>query len=157
MISEIKYIFYDFDGVMTNNKVIIDENGNEMVEVNRSDGLGVAEIKKLGIKQMILSTETNSVVSSRADKLGIKCMQSIENKKEALIEYCTKRKIELMDVVFVGNDINDKDVMKIVKKSFCPSDAHPEIKKIASRVLDAKGGDGVVRELLDLIKNEQGV
>tara|TARA_Y100000590_G_C15708265_1_gene1009410 strand:- start:1208 stop:1681 length:474 start_codon:yes stop_codon:yes gene_type:complete len=147
-----KYIFYDFDGVMTNNKVIIDEKGNEMVEVNRSDGLGVAEIKKLGIEQIILSTETNSVVSSRAVKLGIKCMQGIENKKETLTKYCIKNNIQLDNVAFVGNDINDKDVMKIVKRSFCPADAHSEIKKIASKVLITKGGDGVIRELLDILK-----
>jgi len=156
LISDIKYIFYDFDGVMTNNKVFIDQNGNEMVEVNRSDGLGIAEIKKLGIKQMILSTETNPVVSSRAEKLGIKCMQGIENKKEALTEYCMKHNIQLMDVAFVGNDINDKEVMEIAGVTFCPSDAHKSIITISDHILNTKGGDGVIRELLDLITKIKG-
>ena len=141
---------------MTNNKVFIDENGNEMVEVNRSDGLGIAEIKKLGIKQIILSTETNPVVSRRAEKLGIKCMQGIENKKEALTEYCMKHNIQLMDVAFVGNDINDKEVMEIAGVTFCPSDAHKSIITISDHILNTKGGDGVIRELLDLITKIKG-
>jgi len=156
LIKDIKYFFYDFDGVMTNNKVFIDENGNEMVEVNRSDGLGIAEIKKLGIKQIILSTETNPVVSRRAEKLGIKCMQGIENKKEALTEYCMKHNIQLMDVAFVGNDINDKEVMEIAGVTFCPSDAHKSIITISDHILNTKGGDGVIRELLDLITKIKG-
>jgi YrbI family 3-deoxy-D-manno-octulosonate 8-phosphate phosphatase len=86
----IKIIYYDFDGVMTDNKVYADQNGNEMVQVNRADGLGIAEIKKLGIKQIIISTEKNPVVSARANKLGIPCLQGIENKKDALINYCPR-------------------------------------------------------------------
>jgi len=155
LIKDIKYFFYDFDGVMTNNKVFIDENGNEMVEVNRSDGLGIAEIKKLGIKQIILSTETNPVVSRRAEKLGIKCMQGIENKKEALTEYCMKHNIQLMDVAFVGNDINDKEAMIIAGNSFCPIDAQKSITNISNYVLGSKGGEGVIRELYDILKRER--
>ena len=60
--SRINLIVYDFDGVMTDNKVYVDQNGNEMVRVNRADGLGIAKIKKLGINQIIISTEKNSVV-----------------------------------------------------------------------------------------------
>ncbi len=67
-LNNIKLIVYDFDGVMTNNKVYVDQNGNETVQVNRADGLGISEIKKLGIEQIIISTETNPVVSARAKK-----------------------------------------------------------------------------------------
>ena len=77
----IELIIYDFDGVMTDNKVYVDQNGNEMVQVNRADGLGVAGIKKLGIDQIIISKEGNSVVSERARKLGIKAHQGIDNKQ----------------------------------------------------------------------------
>ena len=85
MNNKIDIIIYDFDGVMTNNKVYVDQNGNETVQVNRADGLGISEIKKLGIEQIIISTETNPVVSARANKLEIICLQGIENKKSALI------------------------------------------------------------------------
>ena len=149
--KKIKVIVYDFDGVMTDNKVYVDQNGNEMVQVNRADGLGVAEIKKLGIKQIIISTEKNPVVSARALKLGIPCSQGIENKSLALIDYCKNNNIDLQNVAYVGNDINDKEVIKISGVTFCPSDSHESILNISNHVLKTKGGDGVIRELLDLI------
>ena len=150
--NKIKLIVYDFDGVMTNNKVHLDQNGNEMVQVNRADGLGVAEIKKVGIKQIIISTEKNPVVSMRANKIGISCLQGVANKKYALTDYCQKNDIQILQVAYVGNDINDKDAMVIAGFSFCPADAHETIKEISDHVFNRNGGDGVIRELLDLIK-----
>ena len=152
----IKLIVYDFDGVMTDNKVYIDQNGLEMVQVNRADGLGVLEIKKLGIVQIIISTEKNPVVSARAKKLGIFCFQGIDNKKIALIDFCKENDISLKNVAFVGNDINDKEVMETVGLTFCPADAHGSIKDISDYVLKTKGGNGVIRELFDLITREKG-
>ena len=155
-IRKVKLIIYDFDGVMTDNKVYVDQNGKETVQVNRADGLGVSEIKKLGIEQIIISTEKNPVVSVRANKLGINCLQGIENKKEALINYCQRNDYELQYVAYVGNDINDMEAMEIAGSTFCPSDAHESIKNTSDYVLDTKGGDGVVRELLDLLTNKKG-
>jgi len=154
--NNIKLIVYDFDGVMTDNKVYFDQDGNEMIQVNRADGLGVAEIKKLGIKQIIISTEKNSVVTARANKLGIYCLQGIEIKKKALIDYCYKNDYKLQNVAYIGNDINDKDAMQIAGITFCPADAHDSIKEIADHVLITKGGHGVIRELLDLIIKQRG-
>ena len=100
MIDKIKLIVYDFDGVMTGNKVYIDQNGNEMVQVNRADGLGVAEIKKMGIKQIIISTEKNPIVSARANKLDVPCLQGVANKKYALTDYCQKNDIQILQVAY---------------------------------------------------------
>ncbi len=149
--KKINLIVYDFDGVMTDNKVYIDENGNEMVVVNRADGLGISEIKKIGIQQIIISTEKNPVVSARARKLDIPCAHGIDNKKDYLIDYCKKNKIDILKVAFVGNDINDKEAMKISGITFSPSDAHPSIRSITDHVLKSRGGDGVAREILDYI------
>ena len=126
---KLKLIVYDFDGVMTNNKVMIDQHGNEFVTVSRADGLAISEIKKKGISQIILSSEKNSVVKSRADKLNIPCIQGVDNKKEKLIQYTNEKAISLDEVAYVGNDINDIDVMNILDKTFCPFDAHQSIKK----------------------------
>jgi 3-deoxy-D-manno-octulosonate 8-phosphate phosphatase (KDO 8-P phosphatase) len=147
----LKLIVYDFDGVMTDNKVYVDELGKESVQVNRGDGLGVSEIKKMGIKQIIISTEKNAVVSSRAKKLKIKCLQGVDNKQIVLKDYCSQKKIQIETVAFVGNDINDKEAMEMVGYSFCPSDAHRSIKEISQHILEAKGGEGVSREILDLL------
>jgi 3-deoxy-D-manno-octulosonate 8-phosphate phosphatase (KDO 8-P phosphatase) len=145
----INLIVYDFDGVMTNNRVYVDQNGIETVQVSRADGLGVAEIRKLGIKQMIISTETNPVVGIRAKKLGLFCLQGVDNKAQALTSYCEIHQLELSNVAYVGNDINDLEVMKMVGTTFCPADAHVSIKVISQYVLDTKGGEGVSREILD--------
>ena len=149
--KNIKLIVYDFDGVMTNNKVYMDQNGNEMVQVNRADGLGVAEIKKLGIEQMIISTETNPVVSTRAKKLGINCLQGIDNKKDALKDYCFENQIELTNVIYIGNDINDLECMNSVGFPIAVADAFEEIKEVSIYTLTRNGGDGAVREFCDLI------
>jgi 3-deoxy-D-manno-octulosonate 8-phosphate phosphatase (KDO 8-P phosphatase) len=154
LIHILKLIVYDFDGVMTDNKVYVDQNGVEMVQVNRGDGLGVSEIKKMGIKQIILSTENNPVVSSRANKLKIDCLHGVKNKKIVLTDYCIRNSIPVETVAFVGNDINDKAAMKIVGFSFCPSDAHVSIKEISDHVFQAKGGSGVIRELFEYLTNK---
>jgi 3-deoxy-D-manno-octulosonate 8-phosphate phosphatase (KDO 8-P phosphatase) len=154
--NDIKLIVYDFDGVMTDNKVFIDQSGNEMVKVNRGDGLAISEIKKIGIKQIIISTEVNPVVNKRASKLRIPYIQGVIDKRQELINYCTNNKIDLKNVAYVGNDINDLEVMKIVAYSICPSDAQQEIKNIVDLVIKKNGGDGVIRELLNIINEVQG-
>jgi len=153
---KIKLIVYDFDGVMTDNKVYVDQDGKETVQLNRGDGLGVSEIKKLGIEQIIISTEKNPIVSTRAKKLGIYCLQGIENKKDVLIKFCQNNDYDLEYVAYVGNDINDKDAMGIVGYSFCPIDAYGSIKKISNHILDTKGGNGVIRELFDFLTRKKG-
>jgi YrbI family 3-deoxy-D-manno-octulosonate 8-phosphate phosphatase len=150
-LNKIKLIVYDFDGVMTDNTAIVDQNGNESVIVNRSDGLGISLIKKLGIKQIILSTETNNVVQKRAAKLELFCLNGIEDKAVTLYKYLTDRNISLDSVLYVGNDINDLEVMQMVGFSVAPKDAYEPILEIADHVTKAKGGEGVIRELYDLI------
>ena len=149
--NSIKLLVYDFDGVMTDNKVYVDQHGNEMVQVSRADGLGISEIRKLGIQQMILSTEINPVVGARAKKLDLFCLQGVVTKAQALTEYCNVHQISLSDVAYVGNDINDLEVMKLVGTTFCPADAYSSIKEISQFILSSKGGNGVSREILDLL------
>ena len=140
-----KLIVYDFDGVMTDNKVLIDSLGNEYVSVNRSDGLAVSLIKKkYKVKQIILSTEKNNIVKKRAKKLNIECFNNIDDKKNFLIKFLIKNKIKSKNVVYIGNEINDLEVMKFVGYKFCPIDANNKIKKISTNILRVKGGDGVI-------------
>lgn len=152
LIEKIDLIVYDFDGVMTDNKVNVDQFGNESVQVNRGDGLAISEIKKLGIPQIIISTEKNVVVQKRADKLNISCIQGIDDKKSTLISYLKGNHYDIDKVVYIGNDTNDYEVMKIVGMPIAPSDAHESIKEISKIITNSKGGNGVVRELYDLIK-----
>jgi len=151
--KDINLILYDFDGVMTDNRVLLVEDGKEAVFVNRADGLAVEMIKGLGIAQMIVSTETNRVVEARAKKLGIPFLQAVKDKRKAVAEYLNGNNINSSKVIFVGNDINDKDVMRLVGWPVAVADAHKEIKKIAKVILLAKGGYGAIRELMDYIQS----
>jgi len=146
---DIDLIVYDFDGVMTDNRVIIFQDGTEAVIVNRADGLGVDRFRNLGIPQLILSTETNPVVKARAAKLCLEVIASCKDKKLALQNYCVQNGYNLKKVMYIGNDVNDLEVMKIVGFPVAPVDAHPEIKKVAKLIAEAKGGEGVVKELSD--------
>ena len=152
-LSSLSLIVYDFDGVMTDNKVYIDSDGRETVRVDRADGLSISEIKKLNIDQIIISTEKNPVVSARASKLNILCFQGVSDKKTVLLNYCKKNGFDIKNTVYIGNDINDLEVLKCVGVSMCPSDAHKSVKVVSKHVLKAKGGSGVVRELLYLVTN----
>jgi YrbI family 3-deoxy-D-manno-octulosonate 8-phosphate phosphatase len=151
--KQIQLIVYDFDGVMTDNRVIVLQDGTEAVSVNRSDGLGIERIRALGIAQLILTTETNPVVKARAQKLGLEVIASCRDKKEALERYCQQNRYDLRNVVFVGNDINDLGAMKTVGFAVAPGDAHPSIARIVQLVTRANGGGGVVRELSDILAN----
>ena len=153
--NKVKLIVYDFDGVMTDNKAYVDQNGSEMVQVNRSDGLAINIIKSKGFDQIILSSETNQVVNARAKKLNIQCMYGVENKRKQLQIFCEQRRYDLDSVLFIGNDINDKEVMSVVGYPLCPNDAYKEIKEISCHVFMKNGGDGVIRELLELIQNKE--
>ncbi|HWQ95965.1 MAG TPA: acylneuraminate cytidylyltransferase [Candidatus Methylomirabilis sp.] len=147
--EDIELIVYDFDGVMTDNKVTIDQNGNESVIVNRSDGLAVSRFKEMGIEQIIISTEKNPVVQERAKKLGVFCLHSVNDKKDTLEKYLSKKGINKNNVVFIGNDINDLDTLKFIGWPIVPDDAHPDVKNVAKIVTKTCGGCGVIREVLD--------
>lgn len=146
-------IVYDFDGVMTDNRVMIDENGKETVYVHRGDGYGVRMIKdELMIPQVILSTEANPVVVRRAEKLKIPAIYNAgDSKRNILANYCAGHGYDLFGVLYVGNDINDLEAMKLCGYRTCPADAEPEILDISDYVFKARGGYGVVRELYRIL------
>lgn len=146
---QIAAIIFDFDGVFTDNKVTVTENGQESVICNRADGLGVKMLREKQIPLLILSTEQNRVVAARADKLALEHVQGVADKKAVLIAYCAARAMDLQKVMYVGNDLNDLEAMKAVGYPAAPKDAHPEIRRIAKYIIKCKGGEGVVRELAE--------
>lgn len=148
-IARIDLIVYDFDGVMTDNRVIVMQDGTEAVLANRADGLGVESLAARGIRQMILSTETNLVVKARAAKLGLEVIQGCKEKRPALESYCKNAGISLSRVVYLGNDVNDLEAMQAVGYPIAPSDAHPAVKAVAKLVTAAPGGGGVIKELAE--------
>lgn len=145
--KKIGLIVYDFDGVLTNNQVLTNQDGAEAVFCNRSDGWWINEIKKMGLEQIILSTEKNPVVSMRAKKIGLEAHQGFENKHKALVEIAKKKNIPLEQICYIGNDVNDAECMRTVGFSICPQDSHSDILKIAKIKLSVNGGAGVAGAL----------
>jgi 3-deoxy-D-manno-octulosonate 8-phosphate phosphatase (KDO 8-P phosphatase) len=148
-LDNIDAFVFDFDGVLTNNLVQIDENGKESVCCSRADGLAFDVMRKLEKPSYILSTENNPVVSARAKKLKIQALQGIKNKSDALSTLSKSKGYDLSRILYVGNDLNDFHAMKICGYTACPIDSHIKIKELSSIVLNARGGEGVVRELLE--------
>jgi 3-deoxy-D-manno-octulosonate 8-phosphate phosphatase (KDO 8-P phosphatase) len=152
--KDIDLIVYDFDGVLTDNRVLVLEDGREGVFCSRSDGLAIGMLKQEGVRQVIISTETNPVVSARAHKLGIEVLQDILDKKSALEQFCQEQGLDPNRVVFIGNDLNDVEAMKSVGFALCPQDAAQEVRDIAHQVIPRWGGDGVVREFWNILTKE---
>lgn len=148
-IDNIEVFVFDFDGVLTNNMVYIDQNGKESVGCNRGDGLAFDVLRKLGKPAYILSTEKNMVVTSRAKKLQIPVIQGVKNKVMGIQKIAKKESCSLENMLYVGNDLNDYQVMKICGFTACPADSNEMIKNISNTVLKTNGGFGVVRELLE--------
>ena len=152
-INNIDAFVFDFDGVLTNNLVYLNQEGVESVVCSRADGLAFDVLRKLKKPTFILSTEKNSVVTMRAKKLKIHALQGIKNKADALSSLSESKGYDLGRILYVGNDLNDFNVMKICGYSVCPIDSHIKIKELSNIVLNTRGGEGVVRELLEEIFN----
>ncbi len=152
-LGKIKLLILDFDGVLTDNRVLVNQEGSEAVWCNRGDGWGIARLKEIGIEILVLSTETNKVVNARCQKLKIDCIHGCDNKLAALQEIATQRSLKLEEIAYVGNDVNDLACMRHVGMPIAVADAVPEIKNISSLVTSRPGGYGAVREVADLILN----
>jgi YrbI family 3-deoxy-D-manno-octulosonate 8-phosphate phosphatase len=152
IILGIKLVAFDFDGVFTDNMVYVLQDGRESVRCSRSDGLGLEKLRRLGIATAIISTETNPVVSARADKLKVRCIQGCEDKLAALEALTRTGDFGLEAVAFVGNDINDLDCLTHVGLPIVVQDAHPDVVPHAAYRTSRPGGQGAVREICDLFE-----
>ena len=151
LIANIRIVVFDFDGVFTDNCVYVFQDGTEAVSCWRSDGLGLAELKKLELPVWVVSTEKNQVVSARCKKLQIKCIQGCEDKLTALKELVERYGYSFNDVLYLGNDINDIDCLQSVGLPIVVADAHPDVFEFSKYVTLNSGGRGAVREVCDLI------
>ncbi|MDC0077710.1 HAD hydrolase family protein [Deltaproteobacteria bacterium] len=148
-LDDIDAFIFDFDGVLTNNLVQIDQEGKEYVICSRADGLAFEVLRKLNKSCYILSTEKNAVVTARANKLRILALQGVADKVRGIKELASTEGFDLKNVLYIGNDLNDYSVMQLCGYTACPLDSHKLIKNIANVVLKTKGGYGIVRELLE--------
>lgn len=150
-VKALKGVIFDFDGVFTDNTVFVSEDGSESVRCWRGDGIGIQRLKSLGIQTCIISTETNSVVSARAEKLKIECIQGVENKLSVATEWIARKKLQVGEVAFLGNDVNDLECLTALGLPIIVADAHDSLKERGFYHTKAAGGFGAVREVCDII------
>ena len=149
LLEQVRLAVFDFDGVFTDNRVWVNERGEEALAFSRSDGLGLRRLGEVGVRSLIVSMEENPIVGARARKLRVDCVQGIADKLSVLRERATEAGVSLEQTAFIGNDINDADCLRAVGCPVVPADAWPEVRPLARWVLSRVGGNGCVREFCD--------
>ncbi len=144
-------VVFDFDGVMTDDRVYVNQDGVEMVAANRRDGMGINQLQKAGFRMIVLSSEKNPVVEARCRKLNLPVIQGVDEKSSVLKKYLFDHNINPEQVIYIGNDINDLPCFPEVGCAFAVADAHPVAIRQADIVLRHNGGQGAVREVCDLL------
>ena len=147
-IQKPKILFTDFDGCLTDDRVWLNQDGEEFVAANRKDGLAVKRLKNLGIQVVITSTETNKVVLARGNKMGVEVLQGLANKTESIEQYLRQKNLSWSDVWYIGNDVNDLGAIEKAKLSISPADAVKKVRKTVDIVLKTNGGRGILSEIV---------
>jgi YrbI family 3-deoxy-D-manno-octulosonate 8-phosphate phosphatase len=146
-LGDLDALVLDFDGTLTDDRVVVDQDGREAVTVHRGDGLGIAALRRAGLPVLILSTEANPVVAARARKLDVPALHGIADKGAALAQWCAEQRIDLRRTAYVGNDVNDLPCFDLVGWPIAVADAHSSVRARARIVTAAPGGSGAVREV----------
>jgi len=153
MPEHIKLIICDFDGVVTDNLVITDQDGKESVKASRSDSMYINKLREMGIETMIISSEPNPVVMARAKKMGVDAIHNVgmQDKGRVMREVLEQKNIKAENVIYIGNDLNDLPCFEIAGWSVAVADAYPEVMRAADHVLTKTGGHGAIRELCEIV------
>jgi 3-deoxy-D-manno-octulosonate 8-phosphate phosphatase (KDO 8-P phosphatase) len=157
VLARVRLVVFDFDGVFTDNRVLVHQDGSEAVFCSRADGLGVQLLQRAGVACVVLSTETNPVVEARCRKLDLPCVQGAWDKVAALERLLAERGVEATDVAYVGNDVNDLACLARVGVPIVVADAHPAVKAVATLVTTRRGGEGAVREICEWLLEARGM
>lgn len=150
-LAEVRLLVLDFDGVMTDNRVLVDQDGRESVFCDRRDGLGIGLLREAGPEVVVLSKEPNPVVTARCRKLSIDAVQGLDEKLPALRRMAAERGLSPAQVAYVGNDVNDLECLGWVGVPIAVADAQPEVLAAVKWVTSRPGGRGAVREVADEI------
>ncbi|MFG2428618.1 cytidylyltransferase domain-containing protein [Streptomyces sp. NPDC048590] len=146
-LADIDAIVLDFDGTQTDDRVLIDSDGREIVAVHRGDGLGIAALRRTGVPILILSTEQNPVVAARARKLQVPVLHGIDRKDLALKQWCEEQSVAPDRVLYVGNDVNDLACFGLAGWPVAVANAHDSVRAAARAVTTNPGGSGAIREI----------
>ena len=149
--KKIKLILTDVDGVLTDGGMYYSEHGEEIKKFNTRDGMGIELLKKNGIETIFITKENSKISKSRAKKLNVKIFLGVQNKEKKLKDISKTYKIEPQSIGYIGDDVNDIPIMKLIGFSATPNDGVFEVKKIVDYVCKHDGGKGAFREFANLI------
>lgn len=158
--SSIRLVCADFDGVFTDGMVYVNQDGVETVRCSRRDSLGVNMLQRAGIAMHVISKETNPVVEARCRKMGVACdygVNSSEDKLAIMMRAADHTNLDLVQVCFIGDDVNDRAALRASGLAATVADAHPSVKEIAHFITTARGGEHAVRELCEFILTAKGI
>ena len=150
-LESLEMLVFDFDGVFTNNKFNLNKKCKESVTLSRADGLAIKILKEKKVPMLVLSSEKNDVVKLRCKKLDLNYKNGVDDKIKYLKNFFSKNKINKKNVLYIGNDINDLDCIKYVGCPIAVNDAVDLVKKHSKIILESKGGDGAIRELVFIL------
>ena len=154
--KNIKLIALDVDGTLTDGKIYYDSNGNEMKAFDAKDGMAISQASKNGIDIAVITGRNSSIVERRAKELGVKHIyQGIHSKVGTLECILNNLKLTFDEVMYIGDDINDIEIMRKVRYSACPIDAVNEVKEISNIISSKGGGEGAVREIIETVLKKQ--
>ena len=148
--AQIKAVAMDVDGVLTDGAIYLSAEGPGYKRLSFRDVRGVSLGRKAGLQFALISGEGGPLLDRIAAQLGISDVYpKCKNKAAALQDFASRREIPLAEICFIGDDINDLSALSLAGLSACPSDAHPSVLGKVDWVMEARGGEGVARELLD--------
>jgi N-acylneuraminate cytidylyltransferase len=153
MPETVKLIVCDFDGVVTDNLVLTDQDGKEIVSTSRSDSMHIKTLREKGVEVMILSSEPNPVVLARAKKMGVEAIHNVglKDKGRVLRGLLEQKQVSAENVIYIGNDLNDLPCFEVAGWNVAVADAYPEVIRAADYVLGKMGGRGAIRELCEMV------
>ena len=157
LLSQIRLFATDVDGVLTDAGMYYAESGDEWKKFNTRDGMGLKLLQRAGIITAIVTQERTKLVARRAEKLAIpELHQGVMDKLSCIREMAARHELTLSQVTYIGDDINDLEALKEVGFSASPADGMPQVAAVVDYVCQKKGGEGAVREVVEMILEAQG-
>lgn len=145
----------DVDGCLTDGKIIYSSDGSETKNFNVKDGLAISSWIRMGNHVAIITGRNSKIVETRANELGVKYLfQSVKDKDKVLKELIDSLGLKYYEIGAIGDDLNDFKMLSKVGRSFTPKDGVKEIRELVDTVLTCNGGDGAVREMIDILVDE---
>lgn len=155
--AKVRLVITDCDGVLTDGGVYYSETGEQMKRFHMRDGMGVKRLRAESVETAIVTGEFSPSISKRAEKLAIQELHlGARDKMKVVTELIQRRGIQWEEVAYIGDDVNDLEVLQRSGLSVCPADAVFQVKAVVDRVLKTRGGQGAFRELAELVLQGKG-